>query len=66
LVGHGHPAPRLDAFGIGAGPLLDPVEQFPHPGSVLLAVGVALERQGGAGPVEAGRRLVDVVGERFS
>ncbi len=35
-------------------------------GSVLLALGVALERQGGTGPVEVGRRLVDVVGERFS
>jgi hypothetical protein len=35
-------------------------------GSVLLATGVALERRGGAGPFEAGRRLVDVVGERFS
>lgn len=35
-------------------------------GSVLLAVGVALERRGASGPVEAGRRLVDVVGERFS
>jgi hypothetical protein len=35
-------------------------------GSVLLAAGVALERRGGEGPVEAGRRLVDVVAERFS
>src|SRR5205814_10510010 len=34
-------------------------------GSVLLAAGVALERRGGEGPVEAGRRLVDVVGERL-
>jgi hypothetical protein len=35
-------------------------------GSLLLAVGVSLERRGAAGPVEAGRRLVDVVAERFS
>ena len=35
-------------------------------GSLLLALGVTLERRGGDGPVEAGRRLVDVVAERFS
>ena len=34
-------------------------------GAVLLAVGVALERAD-TSPVEAGRRLVDVVAERFS
>lgn len=33
-------------------------------GSVLLGVGVALERSD-TSPVEAGRRIVDVVGERF-
>lgn len=33
-------------------------------GSVLLSVGVALERSD-TSPVEAGRRIVDVVGERF-
>jgi hypothetical protein len=33
-------------------------------GSVLLAVGVALERND-TSPVEAGKRIVDVVGERF-
>ena len=33
-------------------------------GSVLLATGVALERAD-ASPAEAGRRLVDVIGERF-
>ncbi len=33
-------------------------------GSVLLAIGVALERSD-TSPVEAGRRIVDVVGERF-
>jgi hypothetical protein len=33
-------------------------------GSVLLGIGVALERSD-TSPVEAGRRLVDVVGERF-
>jgi hypothetical protein len=30
----------------------------------LLAAGVAMERRG-VGPVETGRRLVDVIGERF-
>ena len=35
-------------------------------GALLLAVGVSLERRGGASPAEAGRRLVDVVAERFS
>jgi hypothetical protein len=35
-------------------------------GTLLLALGVTLERRGGEGPVEAGRRLVDVVAERFS
>ena len=33
-------------------------------GSALLAAGVAMERQN-VGPIETGRRLVDVVGERF-
>jgi len=35
-------------------------------GTLLLAVGVGLERRGGSSPAEAGRRLVDVVAERFS
>jgi len=35
-------------------------------GALLLAIGVSLERRGGASPAEAGRRLVDVVAERFS
>ena len=35
-------------------------------GSLLLAIGIGLERRGAPGPVEAGRRLVDVVAERFS
>jgi len=34
-------------------------------GSVLLATGVALERLA-TSPVEAGRRLVDVIEQRFS
>lgn len=35
-------------------------------GALLLAVGVTLERRGGTSPAETGRRLVDVVAERFS
>lgn len=35
-------------------------------GSLLLTVGVSLERRGVSDPLEAGRRLVDVVAERFS
>jgi hypothetical protein len=34
-------------------------------GASLLAAAVAMERHG-VGPVESGRRLVDVVNERFS
>ena len=34
-------------------------------GLTLLAAGVAMERRG-VGPIEAGRRLIDVVNERFA
>jgi hypothetical protein len=34
-------------------------------GVILLAAGVAMERRG-VGPVESGRRLVEVVNERFT